>query len=117
MQVDRIEYDIVVVGAGIAGVAAANKAMEEGAKVLLVSKDPLLASDTKISEGIISVRGSGGDDDTADEFKSNMMTSGAGLSDADLVSPIAENSPSALIGWSKMVFVTNLIPKLENPYR
>jgi succinate dehydrogenase/fumarate reductase flavoprotein subunit len=93
MQVDRIEYDIVVVGAGIAGVAAANKAMEEGAKVLLVSKDPLLASDTKISEGIISVRGSGGDDDTADEFKSNMMTSGAGLSDADLVSPIAENSP------------------------
>ncbi len=95
MQVDRIEYDIVVVGAGMAGVAAANKAMEGGAKVLLVSKDPLLASDTKISGGIISVRGSGSDEDTVDEFTSNMMTSGAGLSDANLVSAMAEKSPGA----------------------
>ena len=43
------EYDVLVVGSGGAGTNAAETASEIGASVLLVTKDPLSASDTKIS--------------------------------------------------------------------
>jgi len=46
------EYDVVVIGSGGAGSTAANTACKNGASVLLVSKDPIVCSDSKISEGI-----------------------------------------------------------------
>jgi len=63
IKTNWLNYDVIVVGSGGAGAQAAYAAAEEGAKVLLVSKDPLGASDTKISEGLATVRESGTDDD------------------------------------------------------
>ena len=51
------DYDVIVVGSGGAGSAAAQAASERGARVLVVSKDPIGCSDTKISEGKVTVRG------------------------------------------------------------
>ena len=57
-------FDVLVIGSGGAGTNAAESAAKAGASVLLVAKDPLSASDTKISEGIATVRASGSEDDT-----------------------------------------------------
>ena len=53
------DYDVVVVGSGGAGSLAARVAADEGAKVLVVSKDPIGCSDTKICEGNATVRDKG----------------------------------------------------------
>ena len=57
-------YDVVVVGSGGAGSMAARAAAEAGASVLVVSKDPIGCSDTKISEGNATVRQVATDDDS-----------------------------------------------------
>ena len=64
IEVDWCDYDVVVVGSGGAGSHAAQAAAATGARVLVVSKDPIGASDTKISEGLATVRESGSDDDS-----------------------------------------------------
>ena len=56
INVEWMQYDVVVVGSGGAGSHAAHAAAEAGARVLMVSKDPIGCSDTKISEGIATVR-------------------------------------------------------------
>ncbi len=58
------DYDVIVVGSGGAGSAAAHAASQASAKVLVVAKDPIGCSDTKIAEGIVTVRGSAEDDDS-----------------------------------------------------
>ena len=67
------QYDVLVVGSGGSGSNAAETASEMGASVLLVTKDPLSASDTKISEGIATVRASGSEDDTEDTLSENLL--------------------------------------------
>lgn len=64
IKTDWLDFDVVVVGSGGAGAQAARSAAEAGASVLVVSKDPVGCSDTKISEGIATVRQSGADDDS-----------------------------------------------------
>ena len=65
-------YDVLVVGSGGSGANAAETASGLGASVLLVTKDPLSASDTKISEGIATVRASGSADDSEDALSENL---------------------------------------------
>ncbi|WND02966.1 FAD-binding protein [Temperatibacter marinus] len=95
MTLQRLHYDVIVVGSGMAGAAAANQAMKEGARVLVVSKDPLICSDTKISEGIITVRESGSEKDTVEELANNMQTGGSEIGDTSLSQIFAENSQDA----------------------
>ena len=45
-------FDVLVIGSGGAGTNAAETAAKAGASVLLVAKDPLSASDTKISSPV-----------------------------------------------------------------
>ena len=63
-EILHLTYDVIVVGSGGAGSAAAHAASRAGAKVLVVSKDPVGCSDSKIAEGIVTVRGSAEDTDT-----------------------------------------------------
>ena len=62
-------------GSGGAGSNAAETASEMGASVLLVAKDPLSASDTKITEGIATVRASGSEDDSEDALSQKFTIS------------------------------------------
>jgi len=86
------EYDVVVIGSGGAGSAAANTACKNGASVLLVSKDPIVCSDSKISEGIMTVRGSGSDKDTEEELSNNIQVQGDDLNNPNLVKAFAKDS-------------------------
>jgi len=46
-----MEYDVIVVGAGNAGLCAAISAKEHGARVLVVEKAPYAGGDGRYSEG------------------------------------------------------------------
>jgi succinate dehydrogenase/fumarate reductase flavoprotein subunit len=90
-----LNYDVVVVGSGGAGAQAAYAAAEKGAKVLLVSKDPLGASDTKISEGLATVRESGTDDDHEKVLSENVKLAGGDLPIKKLTDTFAKYSKDA----------------------
>ena len=84
------QYDVLVVGSGSAGSNAAETASEMGASVLVVAKDPLSASDTKISEGIATVRASGSEDDSEDTLSENLQLAGGDLPDVNITSAFAK---------------------------
>jgi digeranylgeranylglycerophospholipid reductase len=54
MEMEKIktEYDVIVVGAGLAGAMAAYKAAKEGASVLMVERHPEIGSPVRCAEGI-----------------------------------------------------------------
>lgn len=92
IEVEWRDYDVIVVGSGGAGSAAADAAAAEGARVLVVSKDPIACSDTKISEGNATVRGSVSDADTEQELSDNLRVSGADLPLPALTEAYAKDS-------------------------
>ena len=79
------DYDVIVVGSGGAGSAAAQAASEQGARVLVVSKDPIGCSDTKISEGKVTVRATGEDSDTEQALSDNLRMGGGSIPDLSLI--------------------------------
>ncbi|HBC07553.1 MAG TPA: hypothetical protein DC046_08220 [Rhodospirillaceae bacterium] len=95
IEVEWRDYDVIVVGSGGAGSAAADAAAAEGARVLVVSKDPIACSDTKISEGNATVRGTVSDADTEQELSDNLRVSGADLPLPALTAAYAKDSRPA----------------------
>lgn len=95
IKTNWLNYDVIVVGSGGAGAQAAYAAAEKGAKVLLVSKDPLGASDTKISEGLATVRESGTDDDYEKVLSENIKLAGGDLPIKKLTDTFAKYSKDA----------------------
>lgn len=89
------DYDVIVVGSGGAGCAAARAAAQAGANVLVVSKDPIGCSDTKISEGVATVRGTGTHDDTEVTLSENLRMAGADLPLKSLTDAFAKDSQAA----------------------
>ena len=89
------DVDVVVVGSGGAGSAAAHAAAEAGAKVLVVAKDPIGCSDTKISEGIVTVREIADEADTREVLAENLRLAGDDLPDPEITEAFAEDTASA----------------------
>ncbi len=92
IKTEWLDYDVIVVGSGGAGGQAASVAAEEGARVLVVSKDPIGCSDTKISEGIATVRASGSDDDSAAGLSENLRMGGGDLNVEAITDAFAQDS-------------------------
>ena len=95
IEVEWRDYDVMIIGSGGAGSHAARSAAESGASVLVVSKDPVGCSDTKISEGIATVRESGATDDTEDVLSENLQMAGGNLPDKIITDAFAEDSKLA----------------------
>ena len=95
IEIEWLSYDVMVVGSGGAGAQAASAASEQGARVLLVSKDPLGASDTKISEGLATVRESGSDDDIEEVLSENVKLAGGDLPIKKLTDTFSKYSKEA----------------------
>lgn len=89
------DYDVVVVGSGGAGSLAAHAAAEDGARVLVVSKDPIGCSDTKISEGAVTVREAGDDSDTQAVLSENVKLAGGDLPLPSITDAFAQDSKAA----------------------
>lgn len=91
------DADVVVVGAGGAGLSAAITAAEAGAKVIVLEKMNNVGGNTMISGGEMAVPGNWlqkaeGIEDSVERFEEDMLKGGDNEADPALVHVIAENA-------------------------
>src|SRR3990172_4062208 len=84
-------YDVVVVGGSGAGVSAAISAAREGARVAMLSKEPVGCGNTRIAFGGFAGVGFS-PDDNPEEFFRDMLAGGEGLGSAPLTRMFTEES-------------------------
>ena len=87
----HFECDVLVIGGGGAGISAAVAASEEGARTLLVSKEPTGYGNTRISAGAIAYPGLSAEDDTQTFFR-DIVIGGEFLSNQDLAYVLAQEA-------------------------
>ncbi|MDO4548102.1 MAG: FAD-dependent oxidoreductase [Clostridia bacterium] len=102
-QYDGI-YDVVVVGAGGAGMSAAFEAANAGASVLVLEHEPgILQSNTALCGGVVmgclsSVQKAAGVEDDVDEFRKYLSAVGEGYEDPDMMDVWARES-GGTVDW------------------
>jgi flavocytochrome c len=99
------EYEVVVVGSGFAGLAAAIEAREAGRSVLIIEKMRVPGGNSAISGGMFAVVGSplqesAGVQDSPALLAADMVRAGQGLNQPDLVRTVAEHSLEAFL-WTR----------------
>lgn len=93
MNVSSVPADLLVLGAGIAGCAAALRAADLGARVVLVAKDDLGGSNTAWAQGGIIGLAPPEEGDSPDLLASDIESAGAGLCRPEAVRLLAEEGP------------------------
>lgn len=93
-------YDVVVVGAGFAGLAAAIEARKAGASVLVIEKMKAPGGNSIISDGGLAAAGTElqnrhGIEDSAELFYRDMLRAGQGLNHPELVRILVDKSRDA----------------------
>lgn len=93
--------DVVVIGAGGAGMAAAISASQKGAKVIVLEKMPMVGGNTLRSSGGINAAGTKeqeaqGIKDSPEIFYKDTMKGGHNINNPELVKTLTENSASAV---------------------
>lgn len=100
-EVEDIETDIVIIGAGGAGLTAAIEAAEHGADVVVLEQMPIIGGNTNKATGGMnasetSVQKEKGIEDSNEVFYNDTLEGGHGLNDPELLSTMVENSAEAL---------------------
>lgn len=98
----QTNYDVVVIGAGGAGLTAAVSAAEEGAEVVVLEKMPSIGGNTMISGGEMAAPGNWiqeeeGIEDDADSLYEDILEGGDHESDPELVRVLADNALDSAI--------------------
>ena len=94
-------YDVIIVGAGGAGMTAAMSAHDGGAKVLLLEKMAVAGGNTVCAEGGMNAcctkyQEAEGIEDSVELFAEDTYVGGHELGDMDLITFMCENSNAAL---------------------
>ncbi len=101
-QAENVQADIVVIGAGGAGMTAAIQAVQDGATdVVVLEKMPIVGGNTTRSTGGLNAAGTqyqerDAIEDSVDLFVEDTMKGGKELNDKELVTVMAENSNEAV---------------------
>ncbi len=101
---ETLDCDIVIVGAGGAGLTAACQAAELGAKVIILEKMPLVGGNSLKATGGMNAAATayqaelGITDSGVQEFIEDTMNGGHQINDIDLVTTMAEESAEA-VDW------------------
>lgn len=98
------EFDVVVIGSGFAGLAAAHEAVQAGASVVVLEKMRVPGGNSIINGGVWSLPGTAiqqdaGIADSPDLMLQDMLAAGLDLNHADLARKVAEESLECLT-WS-----------------
>lgn len=105
---ETLDCDVLIVGAGGAGLTAAVRAHQEGAKVLVIEKMPLVGGNSLKASGGMNCAGTkfqeaaGITDSGVQEFIEDTMNGGHQLNDLALVTTMAENSSDA-VDWLESI--------------
>ena len=96
----KTDYDVVVIGAGGAGLTAAITAAENGASVVVVEKMAAIGGNTALSGGEMAAPGNWlqqkeGIEDSTDKFYEDVMKGGDYKANPELVRVLADNALSA----------------------
>ena len=96
--------DVIVIGSGFAGLAAAIEAKNAGSSVIIIEKMKGYGGNSAISDGVIAAAGTSmqaeaGIEDSADRMCQDMLKAGLGLNQPELVQMVAEQS-NAVFQWS-----------------
>jgi len=99
-----ISCDLLVLGAGIAGCTAALRAAEQGADVVLASKDPLGDSNTSWAQGGIVGRPPEAFGDSPELLAADIEAAGAGLCRPEAVELLAREGPGLCLDflWKRL---------------
>ena len=103
-----LDCDVVIVGAGGAGLTAAVRATQEGAKVLVLEKMPMVGGNSLKASGGMNCadtkfqEAAGSTDSGVEEFIEDTMNGGHQLNDRALVTTLAENSAEA-VEWLESI--------------
>ncbi|WP_314922027.1 flavocytochrome c [Slackia exigua] len=109
-EIDGGEFDIVVIGAGGAGMAAAVGATDQGARVCLLEKMPVAGGNTCFAEGGMNAcctkfQAAEGIEDSVDLMVSDTYKGGHEKGNLDLIRHMCENSSDA-IDWLDSMGIT-----------
>ncbi|MBS5450878.1 MAG: FAD-dependent oxidoreductase [Coriobacteriia bacterium] len=122
------EADVVVCGAGGAGLTAAYAALEQGATVIVLEKGDFCGGTTATAEGAIQASGTtwqkelgkiNVEDDNADKHFAFWMTDAEGLCDEKLVRQMADNAADNLQWMADSFGITysRVFGPLPTPYQ
>ena len=90
----RAEYDLVIVGSGIAGLSFALKVAEAGYRVAIFTKKDKAESNTNYAQGGIAAVTSAGDD--LEKHVEDTLEAGDGLCDPEVVRDVLRDGPSRI---------------------
>ena len=105
---ETLDCDVVIVGAGGAGLTAAVRAQQEGAKVLVLEKMPFVGGNSLKASGGMNAAGTKFQaalditDSGVREFVEDTMNGGHMLNDLSLVVTMSENSSDA-VDWLESI--------------
>jgi flavocytochrome c len=99
------QTDIVIIGSGLAGLAAAIEANQAGASVIVFEKLNVTGGNTRISDGALAapnnyLQKKRSIEDSPELFYEDMLKAGLGLNHPDLVNVVAEKAAEA-IDWTR----------------
>ncbi|HSL86912.1 MAG TPA: flavocytochrome c, partial [Bacteroidales bacterium] len=102
-ELEDRETEIVIIGAGGAGLTAAIEAAISGAEVIVVEKMPMVGGNTKLATGGLNAAETSSQEaldieDSVEAFVEDTMTGGGDINHEDLVRVFAEKSSEA-VDW------------------
>lgn len=103
------ETDVLVVGSGFAGLAAAIEAIEAGSSVILIDKMPVYGGNSALNGGDMAAVGTplqkeAGVEDSVELMEADMIRAGKNYNHVDRVKTVAENSAAA-VEWCESLGV------------
>lgn len=107
---DPMTYDVIVVGAGAAGLSAAIEAAEAGAKVAILEKMPVVGGSTLFSDGLVYATGSkiqleNAINDSSESLVNFWIDKAEGQVDVPFLQ-LVSNSSASTIDWLEELGVT-----------
>ena len=109
--------DVVVVGSGLAGLAAAIEAAAAGAEVVVIEKMKITGGNTRISDGALAAPGcylqrEQGIEDSPELFCRDMLNAGQGLNDPRLIGIVARQAAET-IDWTRGELGVRYLDRLD----